>query len=775
MIEYTPFPISNARTGLNESVEPWLLPRDGYQSLLNCHFYRGVLEKIGGYNIYAKFTKRQIVSLGTPDGVTTVFTVTLNPIPSTSNILIYGTLVIGVSALIISTYSSSLGTVVTYTGPGGSATIDLSTGVTVVTFSSPPIAAIVGGVTFGCVFIEYDAVPDVITSIMGIKPYYASNGSQDIIVFDELRVGKIVNNVGLFESNSKAPQAISQLPVDFYKSAFFTGDGVNVAFAGSLPAGAFPFVRGTLSIIEYAPTGAPAIPARILQDNTFGFITATTGAALSLGLVNYVTGKTAIVFTVAPVLGNYFDLTTGVYTVLFTGGISNFFSTVNYQYKLFFTNGVDPIFYYDGMGVHYLNTNLSVKVVVSTAGVPAYDITTALHVYINQQRLLLINVTAEGIMQVSTVYWSTVLEPLNFTNDESLTASTSQPIRAIGTINTDLIIRFSNSERVFRYVGDPTAPFRFDTTNIIWACDAIYSTINYDTWFSTVGRPAIVGSDGVNVRRVDEAIPDFTDPSRINDQTPVPFMSQTSIGQGYGERFDDIKEGWLCYNSQPAAENQITISDNVLAFNYLDSTYAIYTFPFTCLGLGRVINLPTWGTIPLTWDQAEFTWDSYDNTNNALLDLAGDGFDTVYELNTGSTQGDGVTPVFMSAITKNFNPFIEQGQLARFGYIDIFVSADVLSILRVQFYVNDQLYVDASGNPAGYYQETILNFTPTDAMSPNTDQIKVWKRIYVGSVAKEHTIRFYQNAADFTADTLAQPIFIHAIVPYFKPAGRIFN
>jgi hypothetical protein len=216
-------------------------------------------------------------------------------------------------------------------------------------------------------------------------------------------------------------------------------------------------------------------------------------------------------------------------------------------------------------------------------------------------------------------------------------------------------------------------------------------------------------------------------------------------------------------------------SDNVLAFNYLDQTYAIYKFPFSCLGFGRIINVPTWATIFMSWEQMNITWDSYAIEGNALIDLAGDQFDKVYNLNDGNSLGDGVTPVLMDVTSKNFNPFIEDGELCRFGYLDLFVSANQLSTLRVQFYVNDQLYVDSNKQPAGFYQETKLTFNLTDAMSPSTNQTKVWKRIYIGSVAKEHTIRFYQNAADFTSQTLDQPIYIHSMVLYMKPAGRIFN
>jgi hypothetical protein len=763
--EYTPFAISNFRTGFNESVEPWLLPRDAYQTMINANLYRGVLEKVEGYTLYAPFTYRKVGFLGTPSG-SNVFSGTLSPPPVTTNIIAYGTISVGSSVETFTYTSDASSTVINLTGSaGGTGTINISTGAYTFTFNAaPPVNA------RSFAIIVYDYAPTATKAIMGIKQYIQSNGSQDVLVFDQVRVGKITSNSGVLASNSGALQAVSEIPHDYYKSAVITGDGVNVTFTGTLVAGSRPFQPGTLVWTEYNSSGVAT--GSVVTDNGAGGL---IGSNVTSGAINYFTGSYTITFTVAPALNNYFDSATGVYGDLFTGSISDFFSLTNYQYNAFFCNNVDPIFYYDGTAIHYLDTNLSTKVVTSSSGVPAYDISRCLHVFTNRERLLLISPVINQVPATSTIQWSVAGDPFDFTNDELLQASTSEPIRTIGFINSDLIVRFSNSERVFRYTADAFSPFRWDSTNNIWACDAPYSAINYDSWFSSVGKPAIVGSDGVNVSRADDIIPDFTEPTRLSQQTPVPFINQTSIQQCYGERFDDIKEGWLCYNSQPVDQSVATASDHVLAFNYLDSTYAIYQFPFSCLGFGKIINVPTWGTIFTTWDDMSDTWASYQLTSNALIDLAGDQFDKVYKLNSGNTLGDGVSPVLMSVITKNFNPFIEQGELCRLGYLDLFVSANQESKLRVQFYVNDQLYVDSNNEPAGFYQETTLTFTPTDGMSPTTDQTKVWKRIYVGSIGKSHTIRFYQNADDFTSDTLDQPIYIHAMVLYMKPAGRIFG
>lgn len=777
MDEYQAFPISNFRIGFDQAVEPWLIPKDAYSQVINCHLYRGVLEKIDGYSPFAYMSYRNMLKLTpTPDGIADSFTGTLPTRPTSSNFFGYSTVVVGGAAETFTYLNDASSTVVNLQGSmGGTGTFSFVTMIVTLIPNTPPPSS-----TYSDVFFQWDSEPDTQYAIMGIKQYYAQDGTQQVMVFNQHRMGIIEDNFGNIALTEGTNYVVSEVPHDYYRSAVFKGDGETETFSGTLSTLISP---NTVHFYQFTSAGVPT-PVFDPVNNPAGNVISDNGQGVlsgfqvdsTMSFVNYATGAYTITFTVAPANLNYFDSTVGIFGDFFDSSISNFFSVYNYQNKAFITNFVDPICYYDGNSIKYLNAIISYKPITSTAGVPNnIDITNCLHVFVSYDFLLLISVVAFNTNQLSTIYYSTVDEPLNFTNFGGQTAPTSQPIRAIGYINTDLVVRFANSERIFRYTGDEfNLPFRWDSTNNLWACDAPYSSINYDSWFSSVGRPAIVGSDAVNVKRVDEIIPDFTDSYRLSEEIPVPYMSSNSIKQCYGERFDDLKEGWLCYNSGPQDQESVSPSDNVLAFNYLDNTYAIYEFPFSCLGFGRVSNSPTWAQTLLNWEDDALTWDSYAAQNNALLDLAGDQFNTVYELNSANTLGDGETPVLMSVITKNFNPFIDEGQLCRFGYLDLFVSANITTTLRVQFYVNDQLYIDSNGDPAGFYQETILNFQPTDAMSPSTNQTKIWKRIYVGAVGKEHTIRLYQNAADF-GTSLDQPVFIHGMVLYMKPAGRIFN
>lgn len=773
--EYQGLAISNFRTGFDESLEPWMLPRDAYQILKNAHLYRGVLEKIAGYNLYAKMSYRETMQLsGVIDGVNKTFTGTLNYVPSTNNIIVQAAIDAGATTSEILSYDSdTLPNIINLKSTaGGTGTINLTTKAISVTFNTAPAKIPGGGNVYNSVTVSYDYLSSSVAGdldIMGIKPYYASSGATDLLIFDTKRVGKIVNLSGLIAQNAGTDNGITGIPYDVQTEnatpnpAF---DGATLTFTGTSSAFVVP---GTVNFVVYS--NVPALRCTI-TDNGVGLLTGT-GAITASGFINYATGAWTLTFVGAPAATDKLNTVVSVYGNTFSGDFKNFFSVTNYAGNAFITNNVDYIRYYNGVSLKYLNTQLS-----STPFSFTYPITKCLHVAMYRERLCLLLPSVNGNVNQNSIYWSTTFNALDFTNNESLPAPTSEAIVAFSFINSDMIVKFSNSERVFRYTADAFSPFRWDTTNSIWRCDAKYSAINYDSFFTAIGKPAIVASDGVNVKRIDEKIPDFTLTNRNISDGPTISINQTSIGQCYGEKFDDFKEGWLCFKSAQGGSNSVSRSDNVLAFNYLDNTYSVYTFPLNCLGFGTVTASNVWGNDYDPWEDANYAWASFYESLGSLLDLGGDRYGKVYTLGSSNTLIDaaGVTqPILMDVISKNFNPFIEEGELCRLGYVDLLVSSNATSKLRIQFYRDDTLYVAADGNPAGAYQETILTFTPTDAMSPTTAQTKIWKRIYVGAVAREHTIRFYQNAGDFTADTLDQPIRIHSMVLYVKPAGRIFN
>ena len=757
--DYTPFAISNFRVGFDQAQEPWLIPRDAFPLMKNAHLYLGVLQRIAGYNLYARMSYRKEIQMtGTLDGANKVFTATLSPLPTTNSLVIQST--INAGATIVETFSDNGSGVLTGTN-GGTGTINYLTGAVSVTFgAAAPVQLPAGANVYNSVILSYDFDAND-APIMGIKPFYNANGSQDILIFDTKRVGKIVVLNGTISTQQQADFGVEEIPHQVQAANIVTGFNNTVGpFTGTLASTLL--TPGTVVFYVFDNTGALL---DTITDNGAGLLSGSTVDPAGNNYINYATGQWSLLFTGNQPNTNTVNTSVCVYGNIFTGTFSNFFDVANYQGKAFFTNSVDPPMYYDGTCIHYLNTNLTSK----PTSIAPYDINKVLHIAAHRERLLLISCTVLGVPALNAVYWSAAQAPLDFINGGNLFAPTSEQIRTNSVINAEMVIRFSNSEYRFTYTADAFSPFRFDKTNTVWRCDAPYSAINYDSYFTSVGKPAIVASNGVNVVRADEIIPDFTLNSRIDEETPVISIDQTSIQQCYGERFDDFKEGWLCYKGYDQGNTGVVEpSDTVLAFNYIDETYAVYTFPFSCLGFGTVIDQQVWNDNFDLWSDAEYTWDTYTQTANALVDLGGDQVGNVYIIGDSYTLGvptsSPLNPVRIDVVTKDFNPFVEEGELCRFGYIDFLVSSNTNTKFRVQFYADNE--IDA--NFDSYYKETTLT------LASNTNS-KIWKRIYVGAVGKCHTMRIYQNLDDFTQSTLNQPVKIHAMVLYMKPAGRIFG
>lgn len=773
MNNYQPFLISNFRTGFNESVEPWLLPRDSFQVMNNAHLYRGVVDKIGGYSLYSRMSYRSVVQMtGVVDSANQTFTTILGTIPSTDTETIKATVNVATGQIEILSnngngeYVSSISGLVvgTINYIANSPVPAQPAGYITVTFSLPPVNMTPAAIQYNAVILEYDAFVGSVQPIMGIKPYIGANNTQEILIFDTRRTGKIVDLGAAISTITEMNYGIQEIPheVQLNLSNAQTGfNGTIGPFIRTLPGA--PYERNLVTFKVFNNLG---VLQGTITDNGAGVLTGALLDPAATNYINYFTGEWRMTF-LALVPANYtMNFYGAVFGNYWTGTKSNFFSTANYQSYTFITNALDDPRYYDGTSIKYLDT----RVDTSTTQVAPFYISKVLHFVVYNNRLIMLSMYVDNVPQLSMTRWSKIFEPLNWTEQEFLSAPTSDPICLFFLIGANLVVRFSASERCLTYTADAFSPFRWDPTNLMWRCDSNYGGINYDKWGSSVGLAAIVGSDGVNVTRVDEIIPDITNNARIDEQQPFPAIDQESIGQCYGQRFDTYKEGWLCYKkySDEDGVDGVQASDTVLAFNYLDSTYAVYEFPFSVLGTGKSVNSNVWENTFTAWKNAKFTWSSFSQTKNSLTELGGDQFGKVYQIGVGNSITSPVDgseiPCLMNVVTKDFNPYLEQGEQARFGYIDFLMSSNDDTAVRIQFYLNNQIDPDYDT----YYQETKIQLI-------GIADSKVWKRIYVGSIGKVHTIRIYQNADDFAGDISNQPVRIHAMCPYFKPAGRVFT
>jgi hypothetical protein len=195
---YSPYLIANFATGLDKRLQPWLIPDDAQQEMLDGFVYRGVMSKREGYNYFAIGEKggsayRESRIVHTLVGVAMAGTIN----SSNKTFTLAGTVQIARGSITI-TGSTPL-QVVTDDGLGnltgaGTGTVNYLTGAISVTFTAAPTA--------GTVLITYSFFPD--EPVMMVAGFITNNNSKQLIVADESYVNRYNPNTNILEDISPA-------------------------------------------------------------------------------------------------------------------------------------------------------------------------------------------------------------------------------------------------------------------------------------------------------------------------------------------------------------------------------------------------------------------------------------------------------------------------------------------------------------------------------------------------------------------------------------------
>lgn len=458
-----------------------------------------------------------------------------------------------------------------------------------------------------------------------------------------------------------------------------------------------------------------------------------TNAYVNRGTINKRAGYTQFGNTVAdtnPIMGimRYIDQTTGAVSLVvattvnlylysagsntfgpvmmpptFTGNITNFFNYTNWQATsggtsyLWMVNNKDAVTNFDG------TTANQPTITIDGA---AQTIDTALDVQVYKQRLLLIRpvLSADGI-QNQSIYWSANSDPTSWRVDVAgaggfLAAPTGDIIQSTEFIRDVLVVFFTNSTWIFRYTGNESAPFRWDKVNNSKSTNAPYASVDYDERCTSIGATGLIACDGTNVQRYDIPIIDFYETN----------FFEKYFAQAFSQRYDNLNQAWTLFVSRsnifPLVGAVAPGSDSALIYNFLENSWATYTFPIplTCLGTFYRQAGATWASLAQSWDDTDFAWNSYYSQSTAPILLAGDTGGKVYLMDDGDAvvDDDGTAngaSIVPDIVSTRWNPMISQGQQLQFGWVDIYyliASTDPLNPISV----NINFYVDNSENIA---------------------------------------------------------------------------
>lgn len=411
---------------------------------------------------------------------------------------------------------------------------------------------------------------------------------------------------------------------------------------------------------------------------------------------------------------------------LWTGEANNFMWAENWANLMFVTNNVDQIKYYNGTSFANLTVDFDDD--------GTNDVDKCLMIFQYKQRLILLHTQEKGSLYPQRARWSTPGSWSNWTNDGYIDAPTLDWIVSASFLGDDLIVFFERSIWALRYFGDVDLPFVWKKIVDTEGSYATFSTSDYSDELITLGPTGLIATDGFDVERLDEdRIPDIA----------LDF-DQENYDLCYSAVLEEDRELWLLHPS--IGSNK---SDRVLVLNYVSGAWSIYDLSLHTIGYwDRSPGGLTWDEIDLTWDELETTWDDRSIQAGYPITLGGTIDGKVLQVNEGGSDYPG-NPIKFEVKSGRWNPFIEQGTRARLGKIDFLFSRDNAITVNVDF------YTDFNSTP---YKTAQIQLDGTDE--------KVWKTIHVGQDGSTHQIRIWHEAADQTVE-------IHAIVPWFKPTGRM--
>ncbi|OGT44288.1 MAG: hypothetical protein A3F13_02660 [Gammaproteobacteria bacterium RIFCSPHIGHO2_12_FULL_40_19] len=184
-------------------------------------------------------------------------------------------------------------------------------------------------------------------------------------------------------------------------------------------------------------------------------------------------------------------------------------------------------------------------------------------------------------------------------------APVNEVIMSATFFKNTLIVFFEKSTWQLRYLGEVGFPFLWERISSDYGSESKMATILFDEGVATVGDKGIVSSNSLNVKRIDQQIPDLVFDFR---------NSENGIERVGGIRdFQRQLVFWNYCDSNLSSEDDPRIYPNrVLVYNYMNQTYAIFRDNITAFGTFQPSTGITWNQLDIYWDDNEVCWDDAD-------------------------------------------------------------------------------------------------------------------------------------------------------------------
>ena len=415
-------------------------------------------------------------------------------------------------------------------------------------------------------------------------------------------------------------------------------------------------------------------------------------------------------------------------THLFTGDTSQFFWLCNWLDVGYICNGKDVCRKYDNTYLTYFHIDLDVE------GGPDNDVNTELMIFKYHGRLVLLRTIERSVAHNQRARWCEINDPTTWPDTNYIDAGSDEYIIGAGILANELIVFFERSIWKLVYTGDANNPFEWDQICPVQGLGATFSVLNFTDELFGVGPTRIIATDGRDGYGIDDRMPNF-----------MLTWNQDKVDRCYGMVIEEEDWAWMSY---PEAGQ--TTCNAVLVFNYEDNAYSTFDIAATCFGSYKVQSDLTW-QCDLTWEECDFPWSERSSQAGYPINLMGTTSGEVFALQSGGS--DDAAAIAFNVESASWNPFVESGLQADFGWLDLFVDCDAYVDLTVDFYIGDE---------ASPYLTQAITLADDKGGTPE----KTWKRIYVGQIAPNHRVVFRNSG-------VSDRPRIHAIVPYFREAAAL--
>lgn len=627
--DYEPYPIFNMKGGMVTSREPWLLAKDEFETLHNCHLKDGVLEKRRGYSSFG-----QMLHAATD---------TKNPALKTNPIMGVFNWYSGATEQLIIMDQDRIAKYETsrITGLSIASVANNGSGKVRATTTATHGLAVGDMVTLSdCSVAAYDGTYDVTavnagnkTFDLGALSYSAtSTGSASQEPFNDLTTSKIRFKDGGVQVHALV---VGDTLTGATGGATATVIGITVD-TGSWGANT---ADGTIHLSDLDTASD--------QSGTFEDENITDGT----NIVGHIYGDSG--------------------DEEFTGDNTNFFWVENWKEISYITNNNDVIQKYDGTYLTRLHIDLDVE------GGPDNDITRCRLIFAMKNRLVLFDIDDAGITYRQRAQWCEINDPDTWKSASWVDAPTEEWVIAGDFIGDDLIVFFERSIWKFSYTGDPDYPFRWDRVDSVEGCYATMSLITFSDEIFGVGATRLIGTDGREAYSIDEKIPEFI-MSWVIDSAPY----------CYGLVLEEERQAWISYTSSSASAHADgnKYPDSALILNYEDNSFATYGLPIHTLGYSALESDLNWNDVTDAWEDIDWAWNDKSIQAGYPTTLMGSQDGIVYKLN--DTGADNGSDIEFNATMGRWNPYtFEQ---ARLGWVDFLVDRDSGASFDVEFYLNSE-------------------------------------------------------------------------------------